>query len=60
MKLLVQLINDVMQDAFNDAEKRQAFDDAVKAMNAYQEITNFLKKYYPDNEIIIPTEVYKK
>lgn len=60
MKLLVQLINDVMQDAFNNAEKRQAFDDSVKAMNAYQEITNFLKKYYPDNEIIISTEVYKK
>lgn len=60
MKLLVQLINDVMQDAFNNAEKRQAFDDSVKAMNAHQEITNFLKKYYPDNEIIISTEVYKK
>ena len=60
MKLLVQLINDVMQDAFNNAEKRQAFDDAVAAMNAYQEITRFLKKHYPDNEIIIPTEVYKK
>ena len=60
MKLLVQFINDVMQDAFNNAEKRQDFDDAVAAMNAYQEITRFLKKHYPDNEIIISTEVYKK
>ena len=60
MKLLVQLINDIMQESFNDSERRKAFDDSVKAMNAYQEITNFLKKYYPDNEIIISTEVYKK
>ena len=60
MKLLVQLINDVMQESFGNIEKKEAFDDAVKAMDAFREVSRFLEKHYPENVIVIPAEVYNK
>lgn len=60
-KLLATLIMDIMNKGYaNFDNDRTAFDDSVKAMEAYDTIRDFIKKYFPDNYISLLAEIYSK
>ena len=52
---------DIMNKGYaNFDNDRTAFDDSVKAMEAYDTIRDFIKKYFPDNYISLLAEISNK
>lgn len=60
-KLLATLIMDIMNKGYaNFDADRTAFDDSVKAMEAYDTVRDFIKQYFPDKSISLLAEIYDK